>query len=423
MNIKLPYGRTHINADLSAFEHVNVLEQAKYSPEFAESDEVRNALQNPIGEASLSELARGKNRILLITNDMTRPMPSKITIPAIIAEIHSGNPDAEITILIASGLHRAMTQQELVDKMGADVVADNRVIVHDAYDNDSLAYFGELSTGNPLWLNAELLNADLVVSEGFIEAHWLAGYSGGRKSILPGIAGADTVMRNHCPKHVDDKATRPGNLQDNLAHREFTEAATKAKLAFILNVVLDKDKKIIKAFAGHPFSAHEEGCRFVNRLMSAPCKLADVTIVTNSGYPLDLNLYQSCKGLNTASFATKEGGVIILCTECAEGVGHGGFGEVMNMKMLPAEVLEKMHSGEIKIYDQWGAQVILNVVVKYKVIVVTDIERDIIECMGMIYAENIAEAVDMAAEMVGHVPVINVIPEGPIIIPKGGTGA
>jgi len=416
--IKLPYGRTHINADLSVFENTNVLEQAQYIPKFTESDEVRNALQNPIGEQSLSELSRGKKRVLLITNDMTRPMPSKITIPALIEEIRRGNSGAEITILIASGLHRAMTEAELIEKMGADVVANNRVIVHNAYDTDSLAYFGELSTGNPLWLNNELLCADLVVSEGFIEAHWLAGYSGGRKSILPGIAGADTVMRNHCPKHVDDTATRPGNLQNNLAHCEFIEAAEKAKLAFILNVVLDKDKKIIKAFAGHPFSAHEAGCRFVNRLMSVPCEPADITIVTNSGYPLDLNLYQSCKGMNTASFATKEGGVIILCTACEEGVGHGGFAEVMNMKMAPNAVLEKLHSGEIKIYDQWGAQVILNVVVKYKVIVVTSIEKDIIEGMGMMYAENIEQAIDMAAAIVGHEPVINVIPEGPIIIPN-----
>jgi len=417
-SVSLPYGKSCLQLDIEGCSSVHILEQKAYVPEFTDDAETRRALSAPIRSSSLRELARDKKNVLIVTNDITRPMPSMITIPALIDEIRCGNLHAEITIIIASGLHRAMTKQELIDKMGEDIVSGYHIIVHDAYSKADLAYFGELSSGNPLWLNKELLRSDLVIAEGFIEAHWLAGFSGGRKSIMPGIAGADTVMNNHNPDYVDNVETRPGNMKNNMAHGEFIEAAEMAKLAFILNVVLDKDKKIIKAFAGHPISAHEEGCKFVEELMSAPCELSDITIVTNGGFPLDLNLYQSCKGLNTASYATKENGVIIMCTHCREGVGHGGFADVMNMKLPPDEILRRLHCGDISIYDQWGAQVILNVLKKFKVILVTEIDRDIIEGMGIMYAESIKEAFDMAKTLSPDIPSVNVIPEGPVIIPK-----
>jgi len=417
-SVSLPYGKSHLYLDIDGYSSVQVLEQKAYVPELMDDAETRRALSVPIRSPSLRELARDKRNILIVTNDITRPMPSMITIPALIYELICENLHAEIKIIIASGLHRAMTKQELIDKMGEDIVSGYRIIVHDAYSKADLAYFGDLSSGNPLWLNKELLSSDLVIAEGFIEAHWFAGFSGGRKSIMPGIAGADSVMGNHNPKYVDNADTRPGNLKNNKAHGEFIEAAEMAKLAFILNVVLDKDKKIIKAFAGHPISAHEEGCRFVDELMSTPCELSDITIVTNGGFPLDLNLYQSCKGLNTASYATKENGVIIMCTHCCEGVGHGGFADVMNIKLPPDEILRRLHSGDISIYDQWGAQVILNVLTRYKVILVTEISREIIEGMGMMYAETIKDAFELAKTLSPDIPSVNVIPEGPVIIPK-----
>jgi nickel-dependent lactate racemase len=416
--INIPYGRGNILFDVSKHNKVHILLSKEYRNSLSEKEIVIEALRNPICSKPLCELSKDIKTVLLITNDMTRPMPSKITIPAIIEEIKKYNKDVIITILVASGLHREMNREELIDKMGQSIVDKYKVLVHNAYDKKSLAYFGDLSTGNPLWLNKEVLNNDLVIAEGFIEAHWLAGFSGGRKSIFPGIAGADTVMNNHSPKNVDDPRTKPGNLVQNPAHEEFVEAASKAKLSFIMNIVLDKDKRVIKAFAGDPFIAHETGCEFVRGLMEVECDAADITITTNNGYPLDLNLYQSCKGMDTASFATKENGIIIMCTECAEGVGHKGFAEVFKKSRCPKFLLDEMRNGNIKIYDQWGAQVILNIMVNYKIILVTSIDKETIESMNMIYASSLDDAMSIAKTFFKEEPLINVIPEGPIIIPK-----
>jgi len=416
--VHIPYGRDHLLFDAGKYKMLHILASKNYSNPLSEKEIVVDALNNPIASKPLCDLCKDLKKVLLITNDMTRPMPSKITISALIDEIKKYNAGAQITILIASGLHRAMNRQELIDKMGQEIVDNYRVLVHNAYDKESLVYMGDLSSGNPLWLNKEVLNNDLVVAEGFIEAHWLAGFSGGRKSILPGISGADTVMNNHSPQNVDDPRTRPGNLADNPASQEFVEAAKKAKLFFIMNVVLDKDKRIIEAFAGDPFKAHETGCDFVRWMMEVECEPADITISTNNGYPLDLNLYQSCKGMDTASFATKENGTIIMCTECAEGIGHEGFAEVLKKSRSPEYLLDEMRKGNIRIYDQWGAQVILNIMTKYRIILVTSIEKETIESMNMIYAKDLEEALAIAKTFCDKEPSINVIPEGPVIIPK-----
>jgi len=416
--ISLPYGNEDLKLDISPYKQVTVLESKPYICETSETEEIQRALENPIGSKKLSELCKDKKNVLLITNDMTRPMPSKITIPALIAEIKRINKDIGVSILIASGLHREMNRQELIDKMGAEIVSNYPVLVHNAYDNESLVSFGEISTGNILYLNKAVLEHDLVIAEGFIEAHWLAGFSGGRKSIFPGIAGADTIMYNHSPKNVEDQGARPGNTWNNPAHLEFIESARKAKLAFILNVVLDREKNIVKAFAGDSEKAHDEGCEFVRDMMEVVCEEADITISTNSGYPLDLNLYQSCKGMDTASYVTKENGVIIMCSYCKEGIGHGGFAQVLEMDMEPQEILNKLRSGEVKIYDQWGAQVILNLLTRFKIILVSSLRQDVVEKMNMIYASSIEQAMKIALSFSHDQPLINIIPEGPVIIAK-----
>jgi nickel-dependent lactate racemase len=299
-----------------------------------------------------------------------------------------------------------------------EIVKKYKVIVHNAYDRDSLVFMGNLASGNPLWLNMEVVEHDLIISEGFIEAHWLGGFSGGRKSILPGISGADTVMNNHSPAHLDDPMTRPGVLKGNPAHEEFAEAAKKAKLRFILNVVLDENKKIIKAFAGDTFEAHHAGCEFVRGIMEAPCEPADIVITSNSGYPLDLNLYQSIKGMDTASAAIKEGGVIIMSAECSEGIGHGGFLHVYEQGNSQEEILQGLRNGKIREYDQWAAQIMLSLTQKYTIIVVTEnVPADKLKVMYLEHADNVQDALDRAFEIKGGDALVNLIPEGPVIIP------
>ena len=419
MQITVPYDTRTISAEIRADRSVTLLSSKEYHTSLDGAALVREALEHPIGSPRLSELAAQVNSVLLITNDITRPMPSKITIPALIEELERGNPHLQITILIASGLHRAMTHQELVDKMGEDIVNRYRVLVHDAYDKDSLVYKGVLPQGSPLWLNRAVDEHELVIAEGFIEAHWLAGFSGGRKSIMPGICGCETVAHNHRPFNVDHISTRPGLLSGNPAHEEFCEAARVAGLRFILNVVLDESKQISRAFAGDTFAAHEAGCAFVRELMEAPCEKADITVTSNSGYPLDLNLYQCVKGIDTASFATREDGVIIMCCGCREGVGHGGFLKVFQYGGTAKSLMERLHSGEIFEYDQWGSQLMLKYAQRFKVIIVSEGVSD--EEVGMMFMDHVRtlpEAIALAEAYVGGTPTYNIIPEGPVIIPK-----
>jgi nickel-dependent lactate racemase len=415
---KIPFGKSFQSVDIAEHNLLGCLESRRYVPAMSEADCVRDALARPIASPRLGELAKTAKKILLITNDMTRPMPSKITIPAIIEEIKNFNSSAVITIIIASGLHRAMSKQELIDKMGIEIVDNYPILVHNAYDNKSLVSMGVLSTGNHLWLNKAVVEHDLVISEGFIEAHWLAGFSGGRKSVLPGIAGAESVMKNHSPKNVDHPMSRAGVIDGNPAHREFAEAAIAANLKFILNVVLDDKKKIIKAFAGDTFAAHHNGCEFVRSMMEVPCRLADIAITSNSGYPLDLNLYQSIKGMNTAASSIKAGGVIIIATECSEGIGHGGFLHVYDKAKTPEALLAGLRDGSICEYDQWAAQVMLNLTQRYTVIVVTNhVAKDKLEAMFVKHADNLQQALEMAFAIKGDAALVNVIPEGPLIIP------
>lgn len=416
---KVPYGKTFKEVAVPEKNILGILTSRKFNTGLNEEEIIQKALENPIGYPRLSELCMNIKKVLLITNDMTRPMPSKITIPAMLKEIGLLNKDIETKIIIASGLHRAMTRQELIDKMGEDIVNNYSIVVHNAYDKDSLVNLGRLKSDNELWVNKEVTEHDLVISEGFIEAHWLAGFSGGRKSIFPGIAGADTVMNNHSAFNVDHPMTRPGVLEGNPVHEEFSEAAKKARLTFILNVVLDEKKQIINAFAGETFKAHEAGCDFVRSIIEIPCRPADIVITSNSGFPLDINLYQSIKGMDTAAAAARDNALIIVSTECSEGVGHGGFLEVLKSGGNPRTILEDLRSKKIKVYDQWGAQVMLKLSIEYTIIVVTEnIDGDILRSMFVEHAADLQTALEMAFKIKGQDATVNIIPEGPVIIPK-----
>jgi nickel-dependent lactate racemase len=364
-------------------------------------------------------------------------MPSKITIPAIISSLSipagDGSPtglpvnstdtpsrpsDDCITILIATGLHRPMTRDEMVEQLGMDICSRYRVINHDARDLASLASFGKLSTGNELLLNALVNESDLVIAEGFIEPHFFAGFSGGRKSILPGIAGESTILANHKPEYIANPNSRQSSLDGNPIHSECSEAAALSGLRFILNVALDKNKQIVAAFAGDPIKAHLEGCRFVNEAMSVDAEPTDIVITTNNGYPLDRNLYQVVKGIDTAATVVKDGGVIIVAARCIDHVGHDHFKNLVLSCASVGELCEKMSVSPSEI-DKWQAQVLARILSNHKVILVSEgIERELAERMFFTYAGSLAEAMELALAAAGRGASIAVLPEGPVIIPR-----
>lgn len=383
---------------------------------------VRQALANPIGSEPLRELARGKNKIVVITSDHTRPLPSAITLPLYLEEIRRGNPDAEITILIATGVHRFPTEAEMRSKFGPAICDHEKLVVHNASDDASLVRMGTLPSGGELWLNRLVAEADLVVSEGFVEPHFFAGFSGGRKSILPGVAGRRTVLYNHNASFIHSPASRQGNLKDNPIHRDMAFAAQTAKLAFILNVLLDGDKRIIAAFAGDSVKAHEAACALCMAQTRVPATPADIVVTSNGGYPLDQNIYQCVKGLTAAEACVHEGGVIILSAGLGDGHGGEAFYHWFADRKDADEVMRDIENvpADQTHMDQWQAQILARVQQRAFCIFVTGEEnRQMLESMHMGWAATLNDALAMATQRLGENATVTVIPDGVGVIVSG----
>ncbi|MBR5475153.1 MAG: nickel-dependent lactate racemase, partial [Lachnospiraceae bacterium] len=264
-SIQMPYGKGTLTANIPEERYNGSLisKMTEYVPTKGEVELVKEALENPIGTPKLSEMAIGKKNVVIIASDHTRPVPSKIIMPLMLEEIRKGNPDADITILISTGLHRETTKEELVHKFGEEIVAAEKIVIHDCDDTDNLIDLGKLPSGGQLIVNKMAYEADLLVSEGFIEPHFFAGFSGGRKSVLPGIASRVTVCYNHNADFIADPYARTGVIDGNPIHRDMLYAARTAHLAFICNVVVSAEHKVLFAVAGDCDQAHIVGRNFL----------------------------------------------------------------------------------------------------------------------------------------------------------------
>ena len=419
--IKIPYGREHLTLKVAPAHLKAVLEPAAPSVGNVKTEQeiVRQALIEPIASQRLAELAAKSRRVLVITSDHTRPLPSAITLPLFLEEIRRNNPAVQIKILVATGFHRLTRPEELVNKFGKTLCKEENIIVHDSRDKQHLVYKGKLPSGGDLWLNDLVDWADLIVAEGYIEPHFFAGFSGGRKSILPGIAGTETVLANHCAAFVASEHARTGNLKQNPIHRDMLFAAEKVGLAFILNVALDANQKIIRAFAGHPDKAHQKGCDWVGQRAGAKRQIGDIVITSNGGYPLDQNIYQAVKGMTTAESCVRQGGVIIMVAACEDGHGGEAFYKWFTEARTPAEVADRISCIAQKdtLPDQWEAQILARVLNKCSVIMVTNqCDPQIVRGMHMLQAPDIDIALKMAREKVGEKAEIVVIPDGISVI-------
>ena len=417
MEIKFPYGKEHLSYDFSGEKLLGTLTSSihGYTAKADGLTLVRDAMANPYGSAKLSELARGKNKVVLIASDHTRPVPSRVIVPPMLAEIREGNPDADITILIATGCHRYTTREELVAKFGEEIVDNEKIAVHVSTDEDSLVTIGTLPSGGTLRINKLAAEADLLVSEGFIEPHFFAGFSGGRKSVLPGICSRETVMANHCSEFIASPYARTGVLEGNPLHKDMLYAARTAKLAYIVNVVIDEKKQAIYAVAGDVEAAHKAGCEFLSGLCRVKPIYADIAISTNGGYPLDQNVYQSFKGMTAAEATVREGGVIIMLSSCTD--GHGGedlyreLADEPDDKKAADKILARGRNQTVP--DQWQAQILLRILSRARVIFVSEAPDEMIRDMHMIPAHSIGEALSMAKEMLGNSePTITAVPDG-----------
>ncbi len=415
MKISFPYGREFIDLDIAdeRLQGVLVSNLHHYEAKGDPLSLVEEALANPIGSPKLSELARGKKNIVLIASDHTRPVPSKVIVPPMLREIRKGSPDADITILISTGCHRGTTKEELISKFGEEIVEKEKIVVHDC-DNSPLVHIGTLPSGGELIINKLVVDADLVCSEGFIEPHFFAGFSGARKSILPGIASRTTVLANHCSEFIDDPHARTGILEGNPIHKDMVWAARTAKLAFICNVVINAEKEAIYAVAGDMEEAHKAGCDFLSSLCKVDAKPADIVITTNGGYPLDQNIYQAVKGMTAAEASVKPGGVIIMMAKSND--GHGG--EHFYHQMADEPDIEKtmalfLSRGRNETEpDQWQTQIFIRILRKAEVIYVSEAPDEMIRGLHMTPAHSLNEAMEIAEKIKGRDATITAIPDG-----------
>lgn len=421
VEINLPYDKKMITARIPDKNFIGLLESKAehFSNPYTEKETVEKSLDNPIGSLPLEELAKGKKDIVLISSDHTRPVPSHIITPIILRRIRSVNKTARIRILVATGFHRPSTREELISKYGKEIVENEEIVMHISTDDSSMLKIGQLPSGGDCIINRIAAEADLLLAEGFIESHFFAGFSGGRKSVLPGIASYKTIMANHSGEFIDSSNSRTGNLTDNPIHNDMVYAAAKANLAFIVNVVLDGDKKIIGSFAGDMVEAHKVGCNFVKeiaRVKKIPC---DIAVSTNGGFPLDQNIYQAVKGMTAAEATNKDGGVIIMVAGCRDGHGGEGFYENIANVKNPNEFLEAaIHTPRLEtVPDQWTSQILARILVHHHIIFVSDlVDPELITSMHMEIAKTFDEALERAFEREGLNAKVTVIRDGLSVI-------
>ena len=419
--IGIPYGHGSLELALREGDRVIEGEISAVAPSAPAEELVRRALESPLGTPRLSELARDARSVVIVTSDHTRAMPSAITLPLLLEEVRRGNPDAEITILVATGLHRATTPDEQRAMFGSKIVENERIVVHDAFDESAHVDLGTLPSGACFFVDRLVTTCDLLVTEGFIEPHFFAGFSGGRKSILPGVCSERTVKENHSYRAIASDRARSAVLDGNPIHLDMVEAARRVNVAFILNVALNGSKEIIGAWAGDVERAHEEGVRFVSGLTQRPVETADIVITGNGGYPLDQNLYQSPKAASTAAEYAGEDGVIILCCRCEDGMGSENFERLMQLGS-PEEIdahLSAIPAHET-IPEQWCAQIYSRILRRHRLILVSDgLDPKLVSRLNMTPARTLDEALALARDVKGADASVIVIPDGVNVVPAG----
>ena len=412
--VTIPYGKGHLTCPVTPdgvlTSRIDTLKSTKSGLALVEE-----ALANPIGAKPLCELAAGKKTCTVIISDHTRPVPSRDILPPMLRQLRQGNPDIEVTLLVATGFHRLTTTEELVSKLGEDIASTEKIVVHDAFAPESNVQIGSLPSGAPLVIDRVAVETDLLISEGFIEPHFFAGFSGGRKSVLPGVCDKTTVLGNHCGAFIASEYARTGILEGNPIHRDMVAAAEIAKLAFIVNVVIDDEKKTVAAFAGDFKAAHAAGVAFLRPYCEVTAIPGDIVITSNGGAPLDQNIYQSVKGLTAAEASAREGAVLIMCADLADGTGGEGFYRSLRDCESPdahfAQCAATPQSETIP--DQWESQILARILIKHRVIFVTRPEMETtLREMKMEYAKDLDSAIAMARTEKGKNATVTLIPNG-----------
>lgn len=422
MEVTLKYGYKGLKINIPETKNFKGVIYPKEAPVLERVNEsIYNALNNPISSKPLKEIAKGRKDACIVISDITRPVPNKIILPPILNTIEEAGIDRkDITILIATGIHRPNEGDELIRLVGEEIAKNYRIINHFSKNDEDMEFVGNIGGNVPVYVNKNYLKADLKILTGFIEPHMWAGYSGGRKSILPGISSIKTLEYMHGPEMIAHPKTRYGILEGNPFHEVGLEIMKKTGADFILNVTLNTKKEITGVFAGDSVNAHLEGCKFLSnycvREIDAPL---DFAVTTNSGAPLDCNLYQSVKGMAGVSPVMKEGGIILIATECFEGLGSKEYIEVMEMVDSPESFIKRLMKNEFFIPDQWGAQETYQIMMKNPVwIYSTGIDRELLKKYHFNPIDSVESAIYELLKKFGEDASWAIVPDGPMVILK-----
>lgn len=420
MQVKLDYGREGLDVQIPDRNLEAVLTLKPARPVGNGGQAVRDALTRPIGCPPLAALARGRETACVVISDITRPVPNREILPPLLGTLEvCGIPREGITILVATGTHRGNTRAELDEMVGTEILANYRVVNHDARDADSHRYLGETPRGVPIWVDTRFLDADLKISVALIEPHFMAGFSGGRKSVCPGICSMETVKVWHGPRFIGHELAQAGSVEGNPVHEDALFVARKAGLDFICDVTIDADRNITGVFAGDPEAAWLRGVALVRSVVQTELDHpVDAVITSTAGYPLDLTFYQAVKGMVAAVPAVKEGGTIIVAAECAEGIGGQDFAETLLGLADLEGFVQRTHDPEFFVPDQWQIHELLKAVSKAEVLMFSEgIPSEALSRLFVTPISSVEEGIRQAIEKHGFRARIAVMPKGPYVIP------
>lgn len=425
MNITLRYDRAGLPVRLPDDLDLQTLRLHPLPPVEDGHAALDAAYRAPIGGLPLDKLARGRESACIVISDVTRPVPNEAILSPMLNVLHDcGIPQHKITILVATGLHRPNLGPELEEMVGARIAEKYRVVNHVAKNTSEMTPLGEVEMPLPgrtarVAINSEYLQHDLKITTGLVEPHLMAGYSGGRKLVCPGIASAETIFQFHSPTMIGHPRAHAGNIRDNPVHAMSRAVAGRAGVDFICNVTLSEDREITGVFAGDLDEAHQSGIAHVDAQTKVPCRPADIVITTAAGYPLDTTLYQSIKGMLGALPALKRGGTMILASGMAQGVGSPEFSELCGTLSTRDEFLGRLYEDESRvIVDQWQLQEMMQVLAHCDVMVVSGgVAPDVLRAALLTPMESVEAALQAALKTHGAGASVTVIPEGPYVTP------
>jgi nickel-dependent lactate racemase len=423
MKVHFAYGTKGLDLDIPDDLHAEVVRAKPEQPLADPHAALIAACEKPLMTKSLRVLLekRSQGKICVVISDSTRPVPSKIIMTALCEIFRQCEiPDEEIQILIATGLHRKSTPAEIKGMIGQEFMDRFDIINHVAEDSESLEYLGENSFGTPVYINKVYLNAAFKIITGYCEPHFFAGFAGGRKSIVPGIAGESTITANHSAKNIASSNARFGILKNNPIYEDALEIAKMPRVRpdFLVNVCINPQHQITKVVAG-ALQAYNELVQYQEQLCFFPIKEPyDVIISGNGGAPLDLNLYQAVKSMAIGELGVKKGGTVITVNECRDGVGQPKFQELINLGICAEEMFTKVSAGEIRCKDQWEIQALARVLTHADVYVVSSMTPEELGKIGLKYAKTVNDALVECRKKYGDRMRVLILPDGPAIIPK-----